>query len=277
MTDRTLVAEGVSRSFSGVQALAEVSLRLDRDEILGLIGPNGSGKSTLVNVLSGLLQPDNGRVLLDDADVTGHPPREFARRGVIRTFQTVRLFPSMTVRENVQVGVLGAAGDQRGVDARIEELLELAELGDWAAAPATDIPFGLQRRVEIARALATDPAFLMLDEPAAGLNEEESDHLLDLIRRIHGDGVAILVIDHDLRLILRLCQRVHVLVKGRSLVEGTPADVRSHPGVVEAYIGAHRAAPPVQPEGARRREEEPRHPPHATHREAHRRHQEEPQ
>ncbi len=243
MTGRTLVADGLSRSFSGVQALTDVSLSLERDEMLGLIGPNGSGKSTLVNVVSGLLRPDAGRVLLDGEDVTGCQPRELARRGVVRTFQTVRLFASMTVRENVQIGVVGGTSDNRNVDASVDALLELADLREWAAAPATDIPFGLQRRVEIARALGTGPAFLMLDEPAAGLNEDESDDLLELVRRIHGDGVAVLVIDHDLRLILRLCQRVHVLVEGRSLVEGTPAEVRSHPGVVEAYIGTHRTPP----------------------------------
>jgi branched-chain amino acid transport system ATP-binding protein len=244
MTAPTLVAASVSRSFSGVRALEGVDLRLDQAEILGLIGPNGSGKSTLVNVISGALRPDAGRVLLNGEDVTGHSPRAVARKGVARTFQTVRLFPSMTVRENLHVGVISGNGEHRNVDGRVDELLSFADLRPWAHAPAMSIPYGLQRRVEVARSLATRPVFLMLDEPAAGLNEEESDQLLELIRRIHDGGVGVLVIDHDLRLILRLCHRVHVLVQGRSLAEGTPAEVRSDPAVVEAYIGAHRNPPP---------------------------------
>lgn len=240
MSAPNVTVEGISRSFSGVQALDDVSLRLDHSEILGLIGPNGSGKSTLVNVISGALRPDAGRVLLNGVDVTGHPTHLLAQRGVARTFQTVRLFSSMTVRENIQVGVV--SGDDRpgDIDAAVDELLDFADLRAWEHVEAVNIPYGLQRRVELARSLATRPAFLLLDEPAAGLNASESDELLGLIERIHADGTGVLVIDHDLRLILRLCQRVHVLVEGRSLVEGPPAEVRAHPGVVEAYIGAGR-------------------------------------
>jgi ABC-type branched-subunit amino acid transport system ATPase component len=230
----TLAAENVVKRFRGLHALDGVSLSVREGEIVGLIGPNGSGKTTLLNVASGVLEPTSGRVTVGGVDATGLRPHQVARLGVGRTFQQIRLFAEMTVEENVEVGAV-ARGVERDEVGRL-----LARLGLTADAdrPATTLPYGQQRRVEIARALAGRPRYLLLDEPAAGMNEAESDALLDTIRRVRDEeGCAVLVVDHDLRLIMRLCERIHVLAEGRTICEGTAQEVRRDPSVIQAYLG----------------------------------------
>jgi ABC-type branched-subunit amino acid transport system ATPase component len=240
----TLRASGVSVSFSGLRALSDVDLEVTRGSIVGLIGPNGSGKTTLLNVLSGVIAPTGGRVHIDETDVTGWSADRVAARGLARTFQNIRLFGQMSVLENVEVGVAlhpdGLAGAT--LRRRARAMLAETDLADVADRRAATLPYGIQRRVEIARALATQPAFLMLDEPAAGTNEAESDELRELIaelRRMHDLGI--LVVEHDLRLIMRLADRIAVLNEGRRICEGTADEVRSDEGVRAAYLGRRAA------------------------------------
>lgn len=229
-----LAGQGLTKSFSGLRALSEVDVSLSPGEILGLIGPNGSGKSTLLNVLSGVTRPDSGQIDLNGDNFVGRPAHEFARSGLSRTFQNIRLFGFLTVRENVQAAARG-----RESDAAIDALLESLGLAERSGTYAVELPYGLQRRLEIARALVSNPTALLLDEPAAGMNESESDGLLADIRRLRDErGCAVLVVDHDLRLIMRLCQRVQVLEEGRTIAVGTPDLVSKDPAVVRAYLGS---------------------------------------
>jgi ABC-type branched-subunit amino acid transport system ATPase component len=234
-----LIVEGVSKRFGGVQALDGVSLGLEKGEALGLIGPNGSGKTTLLNVISGMFRGDSGRVTLNGSDLTSWNADRIAKAGISRTFQTVRLFRSLSVDDNIRVAVAqSVAGD---VDAEVATLAARLQLDEWRLTPAATLPYGVQRRVEIARALGVRPVFLLLDEPAAGLNEEESDELLATVSGLLTDpdyGCGVLIIDHDLRLIMRLCHRIHVLNQGRTIAEGSPDEVRRDAAVLEAYLGA---------------------------------------
>ncbi len=229
--------------FAGLRALDTVSLSLGRDEIVGLIGPNGSGKTTLVNVLSGALKPSDGAVRINGKDVTGRKPKRIAREGLVRTFQTVRLFGTMTVFENVQLGALGG-GSRRGEATRIaEELISAFDVAALRDTQCDALSYGQKRIVEILRALATKCQYLLLDEPAAGLNEEESDRLLGQLTTIpEVYGCGLLIIDHDMNLIMRLCHRLHVLNQGRTIAEGTPDEIRSDPTVVAAYLGSQATA-----------------------------------
>lgn len=235
----TLVAEDVSKNFRGVHALGGVSLALTTGEILGLIGSNGSGKTTLLNVLSGVYAPNGGKVLCNGSDVTGQRPDRIARRGVGRTFQMIRVFGHLTVRQNVEVGAVSRRRATGGDYARdVDDLLTRFHLSAVAEQQALNLPYGAQRRLEIARALAGHPQFLLLDEPAAGMNEAESDELLEDITKVRTEfGCGVLIVEHDLRLIMRLCERVHVLVEGRTLAEGTPQEVRNDPQVIEVFLG----------------------------------------
>lgn len=236
--DRKLVVDRVSKSFDGLKALNEVTLELTRGEILGLIGPNGSGKTTLINVISGLMPASGGRVWLAGTEVTNLAAYHIARLGIARTFQTIRLFRQLTVMENAEVAAVGVGATRRQARDRALGALRSMELERWADSIAGTLPYGLERRLEVARALAMEPGFLLLDEPGAGLNEDESDELLGILEQVRSErGQGMLVVEHDMRLIMRLCDRVHVLQSGRTIGEGTPDEVRNNPAVVEAYLG----------------------------------------
>ena len=238
-----LVLQGLCKDFAGLRALDNVSLSFAQGEILGLIGPNGSGKTTLINVVTGLLPASNGRVIASGADITNMPSHHYARAGLARTFQTIRLFRELSVIENVQVAAVTMG--RRRADARKEALaiLEELSLAQWSNHRAGALPYGLERRVEIARALALKPRFLFLDEPAAGLNEDEREELLRRLAPIPKEkNLGMLIVEHDMQLIMRLCHRLHVLSYGRTIGEGTPEEVRAIPAVVEAYLGSTEAA-----------------------------------
>jgi branched-chain amino acid transport system ATP-binding protein len=248
---------GVSKSFGGLLAVNDVTMDVPRGRITGLIGPNGAGKSTIVNLISGYAKISAGRVHVGDADVTTRPPAAVARLGVARTFQTVRLFGEMTVEENIAVGLrlrhakagrkggagggLGFAGRlarrRHGVSEIVDQLLNTYDLVDFRHRLATTLPYGAQRRLEIARAVSSAPSVLLLDEPAAGMTDAESEELGTRIRAIARDGVAVLLIEHNIRLVGDVCDFIYVLSQGQMLAEGEPADVMANPEVVKAYLG----------------------------------------
>ena len=230
---------GVTVRFEGVTALEEVDLAIESGDILGLIGPNGAGKTTLLNVISGFVAEEAGKVLLDSVDVTGWTAEARARAGLGRSFQAVRLFESLTVLENLETGALCRGGRRRREAAEAAlALLERVDLAHMAGREARTLPAGDRRLIGVLRALATDPDFLLLDEPAAGLNEAESDELVSAIRRIRDDfGCAVLIVDHDMRVIMPLCERIQVLNFGRTIALGDPDEIRTDPAVVEAYLG----------------------------------------
>jgi branched-chain amino acid transport system permease protein len=238
-----LRAEGISLAFSGLQVLRGLELELHPGEALGLIGPNGAGKTTLVNVLSGFQSPDSGSVLLDGAEVTGSSPERLARAGLGRTFQAALPFAGLTVVESVAVGAMGVGiGRRRAVEIAADVLGRL-RLGDQAQSPAGLQPPGNQRLLGIARALATGPRYLLLDEPAAGLNDEECGELVAILRGVIEDfGCAILLIEHDMNVVMDLCSRVQVLDDGETVAVGSPEEVQADPAVVEAYLGTSYAA-----------------------------------
>jgi branched-chain amino acid transport system permease protein len=238
-----LRAEEVSLAFSGLQVLRGLELELAPGEALGLIGPNGAGKTTLVNVLSGFQAPDSGRVLLDGVGVTGSSPERLARAGLGRTFQAALPFAGLSVVESVAVGAMGVGiGRRRAVEIAADVLGRL-RLGDQAQSPAGLQPPGNQRLLGIARALATGPRYLLLDEPAAGLNDEECGELVGILRGVIEDfGCAILLIEHDMNVVMDLCSRVQVLDNGETVAIGSPEEVQADPAVVEAYLGTSYAA-----------------------------------
>jgi branched-chain amino acid transport system ATP-binding protein len=234
----TLRASSISRSFEGVQALREVTLDLARGEVVGLIGPNGAGKSTLVNVLSGFDRPDGGAVELEGQDVTRWSASRRGRRGLARTFQHSRAFRDLSVRENVEVSALGVGVSPREATRRADALLERLGLARYATASASALSSGDERRLGVARALATEPKFVLLDEPAAGLPEAEVPDFAALVRTIASDhGAGVLLIDHNMALIMETCDRIQVLDQGTTLAEGTPAEIRANLDVAAAYLG----------------------------------------
>lgn len=241
--DAALTIQGVGRRFAGLVALEDVSFAVKPGLVTGLIGPNGAGKSTLINAISGVVPPSAGRVLLNGTDTARVPVHAVPALGLGRTFQNIRLFRTLTVLENVTVAADAVA--RPGEDSRAAAMAALAVVGmqDLAARPANSLPYGAQRRLEIARALALRPTFLLLDEPAAGMNPAETDALIAVLRQIRAEHqIGLLVVEHDLKLIMRLCDHIVVLNKGQMIAEGTPEDIRANPAVIEAYIGRRRAA-----------------------------------
>ncbi len=234
----TLRASSVSRSFEGVQALQDVSLELHRHEVVGLIGPNGAGKSTLVNVLTGFDFPDEGAVELEGREITDWSSHRRARAGVARTFQHSRSFRGLSVRENVEVAALGAGAGPREARRRADGLLELLGLSGRAEARAGSLAQGDERRLGVARVLATEPVFVLLDEPAAGLPEAEVPEFTAVVRSVRDDHRAgVLLIDHNMALVMGVCDRIHVLDQGRTLAAGTPDEIRGNLDVAAAYLG----------------------------------------
>jgi branched-chain amino acid transport system ATP-binding protein len=233
-----LRAAGVSRAFEGVQALRDVTLELHRHEVVGLIGPNGAGKSTLVNVLTGFDFPDEGSIELEGRDVTRWRPHRRGRAGLARTFQHSRSFRGLSVRENIEVAALGVGAGPREARRRADELLESLSLDGYAEAPASSLPHGDERRLGVARALATEPRFVLMDEPAAGLPEAEVPAFAGVVRSVRDDHEAgVLLIDHNMALIMDVCDRIQVLDHGRTLAEGSPGEIRGNLDVAAAYLG----------------------------------------
>jgi ABC-type branched-subunit amino acid transport system ATPase component len=237
-----LVAEDIRVHFDGVKAVDGVDLTLEQGQIMGLIGPNGAGKTTFMNAVSHFVSRTSGRVTLGGRDVTSWPPHRLAAAGLVRTFQDVATFPDLTVFENVELGALGAGLSRRKARARAWTLLESLGLARLAALPASALPHGEERRVGIARAVAVGPRFLLLDEPAAGLDDRESLQLAETIAKLRDEtGCGVLLVEHDMRIIFRVCERIQVLDFGRPLALGEPGEIRTNPDVITAYLGVKGA------------------------------------
>lgn len=247
-----LEIKNICKNFGGISALTDVSFSINEGEIFGLIGPNGAGKTTMFNIITNMFSPTSGEIKFRDENITGLKPHKITERGICRTFQNIRLFSQMTSIENVLVG--GHTRSKSGVfsgvfrtkSQRLEEerlretakdLLELVGLSDCENVKSENLAYGQQRRLEIARALASNPKLLLLDEPAAGMNEKETDDLFTLIKKVQQIGITVLLIEHDMPLVMKLCDRITVLNFGKKLAEGTPIEIQNNQAVIEAYLG----------------------------------------
>lgn len=250
---RLLETSDLSKSFGGIKAVQNFLIHIDEREVIGLIGPNGAGKTTAFNLLTGVYTPTTGKILFDGKDITGRKPYQITALGIARTFQNIRLFGELSVLENVKIAFtlhasysfpeaifrLGRyGGEEQIIDDRARELLAAFKLDSLADEQAKNLPYGQQRRLEIARALATRPKLLLLDEPAAGMNPQETKELTEMIRWIRDTyHLSILLIEHDMALVMKICERIYVLDYGKILAEGTPDEIRNNPAVIKAYLG----------------------------------------
>ena len=254
MSEILLSVQGATRRFGGLVALHDVSFEVKKGEIVGLIGPNGAGKTTAFNAITGTIPPSSGQIQFQGTDISGRPPSKVVIAGLVRTFQSTSTYPNETVTENIYRGLLSRisgsvigrlVGRQKGylaaddAQAEIDTILQITGLARWRDAMAGSLPYGLQKILGIAIALATRPTMLLLDEPAAGLNNEECNDLVRLLRRLRDEhGLTLLLVEHHMALVMELCQHIVVLVQGKKIAEGTPEVIRENPAVIEAYLGA---------------------------------------
>jgi len=256
-----LETEGLTRAYGGVVAVNKVDFSVEAGLITGLIGPNGAGKTTLFNNMTGLDNPTSGKVFFNNKDITGYPAHKICRMGIARTFQNIRLFKDLSVVENVMIGRHFKTGksetkgrfvnalksyvylkrEEQEIYEKADSWLDFFEMGQFKNELARNLPYGKQRELEIARALATEPKLLFLDEPAAGMNPQETEHLMSIIRKVRDLGITVVLIEHDMKLVMNICDTITVLNYGQKLAEGTPREIKHNPSVIEAYLGKEEA------------------------------------